>query len=347
MAIDLTRLVLNKLITHHVGNKHREEQNILSNDISIVDEASLEYLLQYFLVSLKMEENFCFNHAVEVELNDTYSIIRGIFSNGDDFIDASKNLAKLLYEQSTHPKINEGELNIAHFSKAILDGETVDAIGIFKSETNVPFIKMESEHSKFKINHDYGFELKGIDKACLIFNTEAEEGYRILILDGSNSSGEAQYWRDDFLNVKPICNDYHQTREFLGITKNYLTTQLSEEFEVNKADKIDMLNRSMDYFKTHENFKRDEFEEEVLKDKELIESFQSFDSNYRAEYDIDLADEFGISNHAVKKQARIFKSVLKLDKNFHIYIHGDRELIEQGTDPDGRKFYKIYFEKEV
>jgi len=38
--------------------------------------------------------------------------------------------------------------------------------------------------------------------------------------------------------------------------------------------------------------------------------------------------------------------VLKLDKNFHIYIHGDRNLIEQGEEPDGRKFYKIYYEEE-
>lgn len=53
-----------------------------------------------------------------------------------------------------------------------------------------------------------------------------------------------------------------------------------------------------------------------------------------------------ISPQAVKKQARIFKSVLKLDKNFHIYIHGNRELIQQGTEKDGRKYYKIYFENE-
>ncbi|MFM7764289.1 MAG: hypothetical protein ACKO6I_01410, partial [Sphingomonadales bacterium] len=38
--------------------------------------------------------------------------------------------------------------------------------------------------------------------------------------------------------------------------------------------------------------------------------------------------------------------ILKLDKNFHTYIHGNREMIEKGTDPDGRKFYKIYFENE-
>ena len=46
------------------------------------------------------------------------------------------------------------------------------------------------------------------------------------------------------------------------------------------------------------------------------------------------------------KQEKSFKSVLKLDKNFHIYIHGDRQLIEKGTDADGRKFYKVYYDKE-
>jgi hypothetical protein len=33
-------------------------------------------------------------------------------------------------------------------------------------------------------------------------------------------------------------------------------------------------------------------------------------------------------------------------KNFHIYIHGNNELIRQGVDSDGRKYYKIYFETE-
>jgi hypothetical protein len=60
-----------------------------------------------------------------------------------------------------------------------------------------------------------------------------------------------------------------------------------------------------------------------------------------------VADSFEISTQAVKKQARIFKSVLKLDKNFHIYIHGNRDMIEQGVEKDGRKYYKIYFENEI
>ena len=59
-----------------------------------------------------------------------------------------------------------------------------------------------------------------------------------------------------------------------------------------------------------------------------------------------MKDEFDISNQAVKKQSKFFKSILKLDKNFHVYIHGNKDMIERGVESDGRKFYKIYFEKE-
>jgi hypothetical protein len=62
---------------------------------------------------------------------------------------------------------------------------------------------------------------------------------------------------------------------------------------------------------------------------------------------IDQQDNFAISADAVKRQARVFKSVLKLDTNFHLYIHGDREKIERGVDESGRKSDKIYYEQEL
>jgi hypothetical protein len=40
--------------------------------------------------------------------------------------------------------------------------------------------------------------------------------------------------------------------------------------------------------------------------------------------------------------------VIKLDKNFHIYVHGNRELIEKGYDEVLQKhYYKIYFDQEA
>jgi hypothetical protein len=78
----------------------------------------------------------------------------------------------------------------------------------------------------------------------------------------------------------------------------------------------------------------------------LITSFKDYKDQFQQEYELEIKDGFDISDQAVKKQARIFKSVLKLDKNFHIYIHGNRNMIEKGTEPDGRKFYKIYYSEE-
>ena len=130
----------------------------------------------------------------------------------------------------------------------------------------------------------------------------------------------------------------------MNIAKDFVTKEIANEFVVTKTDQIDLLNRSVEYFRTHDSFNKKDFEQEVFQDKEIIKSFRNFDETYRESHDIELSDDFEISTQAVKKQAKIFKSVLKLDKNFHIYIHGDKQLIEHGTEKDGRKFYKIYYD---
>lgn len=346
ITLDFTQIELQHLITHHVGNKLRDEKYMLSSESSIISDDTKEFLLKYFLLPIRTEEFFSFSHSVKLSLNEIYTIVYGIFSKPKSFINSSQSIAKLLYEQSMHPKIKGGELNIAFFSNVVLDDELVEAIGIFKSETDVPFLKMKNQNSKYNIQHDYGFEINGMDKGCIIFNTDHKQGYKVLIVDNANKSAEAQYWKDDFLKLNQVSNEFHLTNQFLSITKNFVTEIFSEEFEVSKADKIDLFNRSVEYFKTHEYFDKKEFEKKVFQDTGIIKSFRIFDSTYREENDIEITDNFEISQQAVKKQTKLFKSVLKLDKNFHIYIHGNKDLIQQGIEKDGRKFYKIYFEKE-
>ena len=344
--IDLSQADIQHLITHRVGNKLRDENIELKDEPTTYSDETKDFLLKYFFSPIKAEELYEFTHPVDLDMNDVYSIMKELFADQHEWINRSKDIAKLLYENSMHPKIKGGELNIAYFTHVVLDDETVDAIGIYKSETDVPFLKMQSGNAKYTINHEFGFEIKGLDKGCLIFNTHQATGFKVFIIDHSNKSMEAQYWKDDFLKLQVIANDFHQTNQFLGITKNFITKQLDEELEVSKADKIDLLNRSVEYFKTHETFDKYQFEQEVFQDSGVIESFRNFDNTYRQEHEIAISDSFDISPQAVKKQARVFKSVLKLDKNFHIYIHGNRDLIEQGMDSDGRKYYKIYYQQE-
>lgn len=347
ITVDFTGLELKKLITHHIGNKLRDEYFSLSSKVSIIEEGTRNFLLKYFILPLKSDESFSFFHSVELSMNDVYLLSKQLFDNPElFFMDYSQNIAKLLYEQSMHPKIKEGELNIVYFSNIHLGDITTDGIGIFKSENNVPFIKMNAEKGRYTINHDYGFEIKGMDKGCIILNAGCETGYYVLISDNANKAIEAQYWKDEFLKIQPINDEYHQTKEFLNITRNFVTKELSDNLEVSKTDKIDLLNRSVEYFKKRETFDKNEFEQEVFQNNNLIDSFRRFDETFRKDNEIDLSDNFEISSQAVKKQARVFKSILKLDKNFDIYIHGNKNLIERGVEKDGRKYYKIYYQEE-
>lgn len=166
------------------------------------------------------------------------------------------------------------------------------------------------------------------------------------MVDQTNNS-EAAYWIDDFLKLSIRNDSYNQTNNTLSIYKKFITTQVDEEFSISKTDKIDLLNRSIKYFKEKEQFNMEEFSIEVIGYEEGIASFKKYQQSYEQEFDTAITDNFAINNTAVKKQARAYKSILKLDKNFHIYIHGNKDLIEKGFDAEkNMNFYKVYFRDE-
>ena len=336
---------INKFIVHSIGNKNNGDGVRFSDILTDFDKIE-EHIKQLLNNSFKFEELYQFFFLPNLELNPVYQFVSSIFKSKESFIEQSQNAGRYLYDKSTHPQIKSGELGIIYFNDCKINNEIVDCIGIFKSENKDTILKINNKENGFELTGEKGININKLDKGCLIFNTRKENGFLISVVDNTNKSSEAQYWKDDFLGIKTIKNDFHQTNEFLGIAKQFVTKQLDENFEVSKADKIDYLNRSVDYFKNSETFKKEEFEKQVFGDDNLIESFRKFNQTYKKENEVELADSFEISTQAVKKQSRIFKSVLKLDRNFDIYIHGDKNLIEKGTEKDGRKYYKIYYQEE-
>ncbi|MCC5916988.1 MAG: nucleoid-associated protein [Cryomorphaceae bacterium] len=346
--LTIDSVIIQQLVVHHVGNAALEDGVQLSeHPVDLTDDQLKSVVKKYFLTPFSGNEMYAFQNEVGLEQNEVYTLAQRIFENPDVLYEQSKLLAQHLYKCSQHPKIKDGELFVAYFTGLVFRDKRVNAIGIFKSETKNDFLKVNLENTDQPITWENGTNVNKLDKGCLVFDLDDETGYQVCIIDNLNKANEAVYWKENFLSVRPLQNEYHQTNEFLDITKAYVKNQVHEDFEVSKTDKIDLLNRSVNYFKTHEVFDKEEFEGEVLGDEAIIDSFRNFDSNYRQEREIDPSDTFDISETAVKKQARTFKSVLKLDKNFHIYIHGDRNLIQSGIDPDGRKYYKVYYEEET
>ena len=346
--IEYNQCVIEEIAAHRVGNKSNEEKLILSQSLlDVEDETLSDLLIRYFLKPFSGEEfyNFSFSNN-EHELNPMYNYSGSIFRDDIPFLENSIKIAQYLYDLSIHPNIKSGDLFVVRFSNLQLKKEQVEAVGIFKSENRHPFLTVRDEVESIELKHIEGINVDKLDKGCLIFNQAKKEGFKVCIIDRSNKTAEAQYWKDSFLNLKPCNDEFHNTKAFLSIAKSYVTEKIDDDFEIERTDKIDILNRSVEYFKSHESFNKEEFEEDVFQSEEVINSFRNFDKTYREENEIQVKDEFDISNKAVKKQSRFFKSILKLDKNFHVYIHGNKDMIERGVESDGRKFYKIYYEKE-
>jgi hypothetical protein len=339
---------LTELSLHFVGNKTLDHLLNLSEDLLSVDDELADLITNSFFERFSTSyEEYQFTHASSLDFNEVYNFAKTIFENNGELQNCSKKIAQELYQQTNHPNIKDGELYVGLFSNTECDGAYVDAIGIFKTEVKNDFLEVHSQNGNFDVFHKQGIDLKKIEKGCVIYNAKPEQGYSVQVFDNQNRGNDAQYWTNDFLGLKPIANEYQQTNEFLGMTKEFISKQIDNEFEVSKTDKIDLLNKSVEYFKTNDEFSKEAFEQEVFGDQEVIESFRGFDDSYQETHELELEDNFEISNQAVKKQARAFKKILKLDKNFHIYIHGDPNKIEKGVEADGRKFYKVYFDEEI
>lgn len=339
---------LEQVIVHKIGNPTRGEILQLSaNPLTLNDEIVRGMLTRYFLTPFNEHEQYQFNHISDLALNEVYQYTSQLFDDPRSFTRQSALLARFLYSKSTHVKVKEGELYVVRFSQVPFGNEYTEAIGIFKSETKETFLKILPHGESWEVIAEDGIDIHKLDKGCLIFKQNRNNGYVVCVADNSGKQQDTQYWVNDFLQVIRSANSYHFTDAAMGMCKLFISNELAEKFTVNKSDQIDMLNRSMDYFKTKDEFKFAEFAEEVLHHPEVIDSFTQYKQTYEAARQVSIGDEFSIHVSAVKKQQRFFKSVLKLDKNFHVYIHGRKDLIEKGYDEiSGKHFYKLYFDEE-
>ncbi|HLN54562.1 MAG TPA: nucleoid-associated protein [Bacteroidales bacterium] len=334
------------LAVHNVGNKNNDEGVHLSQKNTVPDNSLAEILVSYFTSSFKSDEYYNLHHDSDLSLNEVYVYAGRIFDDPASLFEQSVSLAKHLYNCSTHPRTKGGEFYTVYFPECTFEGDTLSAIGLFKSESKDTFLKVKPSADAYSIESHNGINVNKLDKGCIIFNKDREKGFVASVVDNAGKGAEAAYWMDNFLQVYQRNDDYHNTSNVLSLCKAFITRQLPQDYEVTKADQADFLNKSIKFFKEKDSFSMGEFAEEVMEQPELIEKFHRFKSDYEEQTDQLISDGFAINDTAVKKQSRIFKSVLKLDRNFHIYIHGDRDLISQGVEADGRKFYKIYFREE-
>jgi hypothetical protein len=145
--------------------------------------------MKYFLSNFeKTNEVYRLSHITnDLNLNEVFHFAEMIFEEKDDFHLHTKQIAKHLHDISNHPNIKTGEFYCAYFKNVQIEGEVLDAIGLFKSESKEPFLIVEQEQLDFNVNYqETAINIKKLDKGCLIFNTEKEVGYKVVVVDQTN-----------------------------------------------------------------------------------------------------------------------------------------------------------------
>ncbi|RAU81763.1 nucleoid-associated protein [Pontibacter arcticus] len=346
---DRTEVRLKKLAVHRVGNKAKEEGVIASKDlVDLRDEQLSDLLLTYFMTPFKQEEFFRFTHTSDLALNELFAYAALLFNEPEKFHTYSVHILNHLYEQSDHPKVKSGELYVVYFSGCVMGDETVDAIGIFKSENKDTFLTFQDKADDLEINYHAGVNLKSVDKGCLIFNTEAEDGFRVKMVDANST--DAVFWKEDFLNVTELRDTNFNTKAVLNLCKDF-SEEVFAKTESKKAQ-VEFISRSVDYFSKSDTFDLEEFTSSVIDEPEAKERFKNYSQSFAEERGFDVIDDFEINKNTVRNMKRKFRNFIKLDTQIEIKFSGynpeqSEQFVERGFDKErNMHFYKVYFYNE-
>lgn len=340
---------ISKFIIHKVGNKFNDTKNAFSDKVVDFDEASYELMLPFLLRPFgSLVQSHRFNHHADITLNEINSYSTQLFNDDDAFIDVSKHIVTHLYEQSTSAQIKTGDVLIVLFEGIEFREMTTNAIGIFKIESKVNFFQTYLENNSYDVLVQKGISSKKVDKGCLILNQADTEGKIILTVD--NNSYDAQYWINQFLNIKYADDANNHTQQYIELCKEFSTEVLKTSFSI--QDKNTFLARTVDFFKENEIVNIERFKEEVLDDEKAIRLFEDYKKEYEGEQNLVIRNQFDVAEAVVKKEKKKIKTEIKLDTNIEIKLDIDApdasaEYMERGFDDEKKMYYyKVFFNAE-
>jgi hypothetical protein len=130
------------------------------------------------------------------------------------------------------------------------------------------------------------------------------------------------------------------------MSKDFVKKKLGDR---QKTEQIEILNRSVSYFKENKDYDEKDFINQLSTDEGIRNSFEEFSSSYKNKHELNnLKSTFEISEDAVKKVGKSIKSSIVLDKNIFLNFQGAENRIEKGYDSEKKlNYYKIYFDEEL
>ncbi|WP_127844205.1 nucleoid-associated protein [Psychroflexus aestuariivivens] len=348
--INLYSAQIESMSIHRVGNKSRNESLFLSEEPHELSDELKPLIKEYFLKSFRdKEENYYhFVHDTDLEFHELNNMVTDIFNNPMESHQISKKITKRLFDESKHQHIKGGEVYVVYFENMLVDNEKVSAVGIFKSELKHDFLQFEEKQNNLDVILQQGVYLNKLDKGALIFNTEKENGYKILSVDSNKY--DTKYWLEQFLQVDFFEDENFYTKKYLKFCENFAKDVVLPAED--KQQEVLFMNKAMNHFASNDNFNEQNFLNDVLENPALEPEFQNYKTEKAPKYKVEDLSDFPISNTAVTAARKKIKSVINLDTNVQIkmdFVSGDsaERFIEKGWDEERQMFYYlVYFNKE-
>ncbi|CAM3558346.1 nucleoid-associated protein [Zobellia roscoffensis] len=348
--INLYPTQIETISLHRVGNKNKSEGIFLSEEPFSLNDETTGLLKEYFFKPFREKEENYFNlvNDVDVEFNELHKIVSDIFADPESMHLNSKKIAQHLFEQSNHPHIKSGEVYVAYLTNVMLDNVKTEAVGIFKSELKHDFLQFEEKGSNLDIVIQQGININKLDKGCLIFNVNKEEGYKILSVDSNRY--DTKYWLENFLDVEALADENFYTKNYLKFCQNFAKDVVLPAED--KQQEVLFMNRAVNHFAKNDEFEESGFLNEVMENPELIPEFKNYKVEKGPKFSIEDVSNFDIANKAVSDARKKIKNVINLDTNIQIKLdfinpESAEKFVEKGWDEERQMYYYlVYFNKE-
>lgn len=333
---------ISHMIVHYVGNKSRDEGVSFSEkELDYTDISS--DIISMLVKSFNTKESCHFYFESTLALNPIYTFVKTIFDDVSRFQEQSEFIAKILYEKTSHPMTKSGELNLVYLSNCEIDGKKADAIAMLKTENKQPAYQyLHTEHG-YEIKKSEVISFSKVEKGCLIFNINEENGYVVFSVDMKSKGIQSKYWKDDFLHVKTDATSYSQTKKLLNSCKVFIADNYTDDSKVEKANLISKVRKTLEQTETVSIHK---FSQEIFGEDSLDKQFESYLSSKDNPCQMQ-ENNIQIDTPLVKKKNSLPKTTLYLDSNFEINILGGHDKIVQGFDEAaGMNYYQFFYNKE-
>lgn len=333
--LEVTDSKLAQYIMHYVS-----DTPVFGDEVFSQPEVMLEAAFtQLAFNKVDFEQQYEFFHETDIGLNEMYTYVNAIFDTESDFLQQSQHIATHLQSVSQHPNIKNGELFIGLFENCIWGQDVKKVLAIVKIDEKEMFLDVKNEQDKMVVNGIDGINVKKINNMAIIMDMGPDVAP--IVFMKTRKKEDVIYWQERFLKIKVADEPFHKTN--LALTE--CRKIISKEEGFTNTEKLGYLNKTLEYFRTEDEFQVSDYIETVFEGTDAVA--KDLIVNSVTPY------ETVISESAIEKAEKNYRRKIKLDENIEIQVNVRNidevdELIEVGFDEaTNRKFYKIYFKEET